>query len=276
MRFAPELILLLLYWWIPSVVGVDPSVVIQHSVEANQRDWAAAPEFNYCAKKKTDDGSRTYEELMIQGSRYEHLVAINDEPLSRDKQAHEAKDLQKTISQREHESPDERRRRIAAYEAARKRDHLLMDQLASAFSFTLAGEEELDGRQVYVLNAVPRKGYKPPNRDAAVLTGMKGKMWIDEQTYQWVKVQAHVVHSVSIAGFAARVVPGTEFNLEKMPVAAGVWQPKRFAMQAHAKILFLFSHRQQEDDTFFNYRPAGERVACGSPPERYSPAATSN
>lgn len=208
---------------------------------------------------------------MIEGSRYEHLVAINDRPLSPDKQADEAKDLQKVISQRKRESPEDRRRRIEAYEAGRKRDNVLMEELAKAFRFTLAGEDELDGRRVYVLDAVPRKGYKPPNRDAAVLTGMNGTLWIDQQTFQWIKVDAHVVHPVSIGGFAARVEPGTEFNLEKMPVASDVWQPKRFAMKARAKVLFLFSHRQQEDDTFFNYRPAGERLSCSSAPQ---PSAT--
>jgi len=264
MRMAPAFIVFLALWWLPNSAGVDPSVIIQRSVEANQRDWAAAPQFNYCAKKKTDSSTRTYEELMIEGSRYELLVAINDRPLSPDKQANEAKDLQKAVSQRKRESPEERRRRIAAYEAGRKRDHELTEEMAKAFRFTLAGEDELDGRRVYVLHAVPKKGYKPPNRDAAVLTGMNGTLWIDQQTYQWLKVEAHVVHPVSIGGFAARVEPGTEFKLEKMPVAPGVWQPKRFAMKARAKILFLFSHRQQEDDTFFNYVPAGERVACGS------------
>jgi hypothetical protein len=270
MRILPAFILFLVSWWLPSSAGMDPSVMIQRSVEANQRDWAAAPQFDYCAKKKTDNGTRTYEELMIQGSRYEHLVAVNDRPLSPDQQADEAKDLQKVISQRKRESPDDRRRRIAAFEAGRKRDHVLMEELAKAFRFTLAGEDELDGRRVYVLHAVPKKGYKPPNRDAAVLTGMNGTLWIDQQTYQWVKVDAHVVHPVSIGGFAARVEPGTEFQLEKMPVAPDVWQPKRFAMKARAKVLFLFSHRQQEDTSFFDYRPVGERLACTST----QPAAT--
>jgi hypothetical protein len=137
-----------------------------------------------------------------------------------------------------------------------------MEELTKAFSFTLIGEARIDGRGVYVLDALPRKGYKPLNRDAAVLTGMNGKLWIDQRTFQWVKVQAHVVHPVSIGGFAARVVPGTEFKLEKMPVTAEVWQPKHFSMKAHAKILFLFSHRQQEDDTFFNYVPTNRRLTC--------------
>lgn len=52
-----------------------------------------------------------------------------------------------------------------------------------------------------------------------MLRGMEGELWIDEATFQWVKVQARVIRPVSIEGFLARVEPGTRFELEKMPVA---------------------------------------------------------
>jgi hypothetical protein len=64
------------------------------------------------------------------------------------------------------------------------------------------------------------------------------------------------VRPVSIAGFLARVQPGTRFELEKMPVANGIWLPKHFAMKSSARILFLFRHHSQEDETYFNYQNA--------------------
>jgi hypothetical protein len=85
---------------------------------------------------------------------------------------------------------------------------------------------------------------------------MEGKLWIDKQTYQWVRVEAEVVHPVSIAGFLAQVQPGTRFELDKMPVAEGLWLPKHFSMKAQAKILFLFSHNTQDDETYFDYHKA--------------------
>ncbi|MGE5322494.1 MAG: hypothetical protein ACM3SW_06510 [Actinomycetota bacterium] len=243
--------------------AADPAAIIQRSVEANQRDWAAAPEFNYRQRQKSDDGTRSYEELMIEGSRYERLIAMNGHALSPEREAAEARKLQKVIADRKNESADDRRRRIAKYEAGRKRDHLLMEQLTKAFVFTSGGEQTLDGRRVYVLHATPRPGYKPPNRDTTVLTGMNGTLWIDTETYQWVKVEAHVVHPVSIAGFAARVEPGTRFELEKMPVAPGIWLPKHFAMQAHARVLFFFHHHDSEDDTYSDYVPVATRKPSG-------------
>jgi hypothetical protein len=48
---------------------------------------------------------------------------------------------------------------------------------------------------------------------------MQGKLWIDKDSFQWVKVEAQVMHPVSIEGFLAKVEPGTHFELEKEPVA---------------------------------------------------------
>jgi hypothetical protein len=53
--------------------------------------------------------------------------------------------------------------------------------------------------------------------------------------------------------------------LENVPVAENVWLPKHFAMQASAKILLLFNHNQQEDETYFNYRKAEPNQDLSSP-----------
>jgi len=130
---------------------------------------------------------------------------------------------------------------------------MLLEQMTVAFDFSLLGEQDLMGHRVYVLKATPRNGYRPPNRDSAVLTGMEGTLWIDHDSFQWVKVQARVVHPVSIEGFLARVEPGTEFEFEKEPVSADIWLAKHFSMKSNARVLFVFPHRGQEDDSYFNY-----------------------
>lgn len=236
--------------------SVDAHTIIERSVQANNVDWHQAPEYDYFETDRDTQGTKTYQVMMILGSPYERLVAINGKPLPPDKQRAEQEKLEQAIAARQKESPRQRAQRIAKYEKDRKRDHLLMDQLTEAFDFTLQGTQELGTREVYLLKATPRAGYQPPNSQAKVLTGMEGQLWIDTKTYQWVKVEATVVHPVSIAGFLARVDPGTRFELEKEPVAENVWLPKHFAMKANAKILLMFNHNQQEDDTYFDYRKA--------------------
>jgi hypothetical protein len=229
--------------------------IIQRSTEANRADWKATPNYDFRELDRGPGGhTRTHEVTMILGSPYERLIGVDGKPLSPQQKAGEERKLQEAIQARQHESAEERAKRIASYEKSRSRNHLLIDQLTLAFDFELLGEQQLGPYNVYVLKATPRPGYKPPNREAEVLTGMQGELWIDEKTFQWVKVEAQVIHPVSIEGFLATVERGTRFELEKMPVANDIWLPKHFSMRARAKILFFFSHNQQEDQTYFDYR----------------------
>jgi hypothetical protein len=230
------------------------SEIIQRSVAANQADFEAAPDFNYKETNRSGRESRTYQVTMIEGSPYRRLIAINGEPLSTSQQQREMQKQQREIEKRRSESPSDRQKRIADYEKERKRDHEMMQQLTKAFNFTYVGQENVRGFQVWSLKAKPRPGYHPPNIETEVLPGMQGQLWIDQKSYQWVKVTAQVVRPVSIVGFLARVEPGTRFELEMSPVEGDIWQISHFSMQSKAKVLGLFNHASQEDSSYFDYQ----------------------
>jgi hypothetical protein len=204
---------------------------------------------------------------MILGSPYNRLIAVNGQPLSRQDNAKEQGKMEQVVAQRRAESASQRQKRIANYEKDRRRDHLMMQQLTVAFDFKLIGSRTVDSRDVYVLRATPRRGYKPPNMETQVLPGMRGELWIDKKTFQWVKVTAHVIHPVSIEGFLAQVQPGTRFELEKMPVDDGIWLAKHFEMKSSSKVLFLFNRTDQDDNTFFDYHKISDSdsAVAGTP-----------
>ena len=83
-----------------------------------------------------------------------------------------------------------------------------MAEMAKAFDFKLAGEDTINGRRCFVLDATPKAGYRPPNRETKVLTGMRGTMWVDTRAYRWVKVHAEVFRPVTFGLFFARVRQG--------------------------------------------------------------------
>jgi hypothetical protein len=234
----------------------NANTIIQRSVEANKRDWDAAPKFDCSELDRTHEGTKTYEDTMILGSQYQRLIAANGKPLTPAQAADEKRKLENTISERRNESPQKRAERIAKYEDERKRDHSMMEEMVKTFDFKLLGETKLGGHAVYFLQASPRPGYHPPNMETEALTGMQGKLWIDEKTFQWVKVVAKVTHPVSIKGFLAQLEPGTYFELEKIPVAPGIWLAKHFSMRSRAKVLKLIPKNGEEDDTYFNYHNA--------------------
>ena len=230
--------------------------IIKRSVEAGNRDFAIEPQFDCTEENRNAQGAKTYEDLMIDGSVYQRLVAANGKSLSESQQAKEAQKLQAETEKRKRENSEQRKQRIAKYQADRKRDHALLGEMVRAFEFRLIGREQMEGHQVYVLEANPRPDYHAPSTEAQALTGMNGKLWIDTETFQWVKVEASVTRPVSIKGFLARVEPGTRFELHKTPVAPGVWLAKTFSMNSQAKVLMLFQRRKWEESTFSNYHPA--------------------
>ena len=112
-------------------------------------------------------------------------------------------------AQRRSQSPGQRAARIADFEKERHRDQAMLSQLTRAFDFKLIGTRAEKRGRVWVLKATPKPGYQPPDMETQVLPGMEGELWIDQATYEWVKVTAEVIRTVSIEGFLARVEPGT-------------------------------------------------------------------
>jgi hypothetical protein len=248
---------ILLGWALAGVVlgaqQPDVKTIIQRSVAANDRDFRAAPQFSYKEKDRVGKQIKAYQVTMIDGSPYQRLIAVGGKPLSKEQAAEELKKQQQETANRTAQSPQQRKDRIASYEKDRRRDHEMMGQLSEAFNFTLLGKKKIKTFNVWVLKATPRPGYKPPNMETQVLPGMEGELWIDEKTYQWVKVTARVIHPVSIEGFLAQVEPGTQFEIEKAPVGGGIWQITHFSMQSHAKVLFLVNRASEEEDWFYDF-----------------------
>jgi hypothetical protein len=239
--------------------GPDVQEIIERSVVANNSDWQAAPEYDYTEQDLTGETRKTYEVRMLLGSPYRQLVEVDGQPLPAASRESEQREMANAVAHRRAESTSDRARRIAGYEKDRKRDQLLMDQITKAFDFEFVAERQELSRDVYVLRAVPRKNYHPPAMEARVLTGMRGELWIDKSTFQWVKVTATVIHPVSIEGVLARVEPGTYFELEKMPVADGIWLPKHFRMKSRSRILSIFNHRTQADETYSDYHKSAPK-----------------
>ena len=238
----------------------NPSDIVQRSVANTNRDWAAAPQFDFTEHDTIVTHGRTavstYRVLMIDGSPYNKMISRNGHPLPPSDAAEEERKLRQEIARRRRESPAARQKRVAEYQRERRQDHELMSQMAAAFRYQLLGEETVDGRRCFVLAATPKPSYQPVNRDTKVLRGMRGRLWIDTQDYQWVKVHAEVFRPVAFGLFIARVQPGTQFTLEQQPVEGGLWLPVHFEVRVNASVLF-WSRNSVDNETYSGYRRAG-------------------
>jgi hypothetical protein len=259
-------------------LSAQPNVqeIVRKSVEATDRDWKEAPNYVYTLREveeKLDSHGRvksktvnTWEVSVLDGSEYKKLLRRDGKPLSQEERDAEERKYEAEKQRRAHESSSERAKRIAKYQKERKQDHAMMHEMATAFTFKLVGEETVDGHPCYVLDATPKPGYVPHSRETKVLTGMRGKMWIDKASYQWAKVEADVIHPVSFYAVAT-VGPGTKFVLEQAPVGDGIWQPKRFAVRVNASV-FWIARNSSEEDVYSNYRRVSGEAARSAGPQK--------
>jgi hypothetical protein len=238
----------------------NPDQIIRKSAETIQSDWEQAPRYSYLdrdveSKHRSPATVKTYKVLMVDGSPYNLVTAINDRLLSPGEQLEEQHKLEREIAKRQHESARDHEKRIAKYDRERAHNHEMLRAMVDAFQFQLAGEAVMDGHPCWVLDARPKPAYQPSTREGRILKGMQGRLWIDQRTYQWVKVHAEVVRSVSFYGFLAKVGPGTEFDLEQAPVTNDLWLAKRFSVRVKASALGLFSEDSAESETYRDYQP---------------------
>ena len=239
------------------------SDIVRKSIAANTADWRAQPEYSHreldVKTKGSSNGgtrveqSRTYEVTMIEGSPYYRLIAINNEPLSRAQEQQERTKLSREIRHRQDESASDRQTRIDKYQNERSEEHLLMQQMVSAFEFRYAGEQQVEGADCYVLDAIPNPDYRPSVERARVLTGMKGRLWIDKAHFHWAKVEAEVTKPVQFALFIAKVKPGTRFELDQAPVG-DVWLPKSFTESVNATVLGFYGMHSTDEEHYSDYR----------------------
>ena len=242
-----------------SAYSIQPDVqqIIRHSVAATEADWQQLSHFSDTERDADIRGrsttSRTYEVTIIDGSPYSRLVAVNDQALSPAEQAREAQKLRRVTEKRSRESASQRAKRLAQDQNGRNRIFNLLRSMASAFDFKIQGEGRLEGHDVYVITATPRPGYAPTSRETRVLTGTRGKLWIDKGDYKWVKVEAEVVKPVPFGWFIAKVDPGTSFLVQQSHVPNGPWLPQRVRVEVKAKVL-LFPKGYIHEETFQEYR----------------------
>ncbi len=253
---------LLACFCLPATAGLDVVALVSKSVAQTERNWREAPNYvhtEHDIQEKLDGKGqsktrvdKTYEVYVIDGSQYNRLLAVNGKPLAPEADRAEQARMKAETERRLHESPSQRAKRVAKYERERSQDQAMMREMASAFDWKLAGEDQVNGRAAYVLEATPKRGYVSKMRDLKVLTGMKGKLWIDKAESQWVKVEAEVVRPVSFYAVAT-VSPGTKFILEQEPVGEGLWMPKHFAVRVNSSVLF-FARNSNDDERYSGYK----------------------
>jgi hypothetical protein len=242
----------------------DPREIVRRSTEENRRNEKLAESYTFIERQEEhslDSHGRierrtvkTYDVTLTEGSPYRRLVARDDKPLPPNEERKERQKLEKSIAERRAETPQQREKRLADWRRQREHDRQFLREVPDAFDFRMAGEETVDGRPVYVIDATPRPDYRPKSTAGKFVPKMKGRLWIDQKTYDWVKTEAETIDTVSLGGFALRFSPGTRLTLLQVRVNDEIWLPKRISVKAQGRLLLLKKISGEVDLTYGDYK----------------------
>jgi hypothetical protein len=243
---------------------IDPSVldvrqIVESSIAATQRHWQERLRSTYMqrdenrrldsagrVKSKEIEVSRT---ILVNGVPFEQLVERNGQPPS----IEEERKQKEKIDKLKRETPEQRAARVREQE---EQTLSLVREVPKAFDFQFAGEEVVNGRPAYVLQATPRPGYHAQGRYGAMFSKVAGRLWVDKQDLGWIRVDGQVIQPFSIGLFLARVLRGSRITMEQMRVDDRIWMPARVEVRAATKILFVKSLVIERVLTYSEYRLA--------------------
>jgi hypothetical protein len=243
----------------------DPGEIIRRSVTAELENSKRAK--NYTFLQRTEDRefndagqvkskqSKTYDVTMLQGSSYRRLIERNDRPLLPKEEKKEQDKLRSSLVDRRNESPAQSEKRQSEYDNRPGRNRAMLNEIPDAFDFRFRAEEEIDSRPVYVIEGTPRAGYRPQNADARILLPkIKLTVWIDKADFDWVRINAEVIETITWGLCLFKMSPGARFELQQTRVNDEVWLPKHTRVLMSARVAFVKKLNVEQEATFKNFR----------------------
>ncbi|MGJ5815001.1 hypothetical protein [Paludibaculum fermentans] len=255
----------------------DPNAILRRSLERDRLNNARAKDYTYTqrAEKRDLDSkgkvkntqSDTFDVIMIGERPYSRKIAHNDQPLPAKEAAKAQREFDNELRKRQEENPGERRKRIGEEEKRRQEGRDFLAEIPDAFLLSLVGSDMVDGHPAWIIDAQPRPGYQGKAKRWDLLTKFKGRIWVDQQEYQWVRVEAETIAPVSFGWILARLDPGARLTFRQARINSEVWLPVHAVTHLDARLGLLKKMRADVEVTWKDYRkfqtdsrllPAGE------------------
>jgi hypothetical protein len=242
----------------------DLREIVRRSVSHHQMNWALKRQYT-CVERTTEkefdpggkvksNESKVYDVSILYDEPYERLIEKNGKPLSGKDDQKERDKLARFMEKRAHDTPEQAQKRVAKLEKEREKEVDYLREIPDAYDFRSLGEEKVDGKDTWVIQAEPHPGYQAKQGDAKYFAKIHGKIWIDKADYQWAKVDAETMDTISFGVVLFRLFKGSRLEFEQTRVNDEVWLPKLEKITAAGR-LGLFKKASFESlVTFENFR----------------------
>lgn len=201
--------------------------------------------------KKTE--TRVSEHFNIDGTSYRKVVERNGKPLPEADARKEQEKMDKEIAKRRGESPEQRKKRIDAHNKEVNEGIRFREEVMRAFRFQLEGEEKVNGFAAWRITGIPRADFQPKSRDGRMLSKVRGKIWVDRGSGEWLKFELETLEKLTFGAFLASVAPGATISAQQFRVSEELWHPEWMRVQLNARALWKKLHANVET-SYSNFR----------------------
>ena len=260
----------------------DPYDLVRRSISQDQLDWVRMKDYTWQARsveKRLDSHGNVesikreaWETVMLNGQPYRRTMERDGKLLSPEEQRSEQKKLDRETEKLSSETPAEKQRRLEEAEKRRRREFAFLSEIPELFDLKYEGVSTVDGRPVWVVSGVPRPGAKAKSGDAKMLLKVRGRMWIDQATYQWARVEAETTDTISWGLFLARLHPGAKMVFEQTEVTGELWFPKRLLLTGSGRVGLVKRLAQDEEIEWSHYRrfSVDSKIVTEPPPNSHN------
>ena len=105
-----------------------------------------------------------------------------------------------------------------------------------------------------MIEARPKPGYRAVHSQAKNFAKVRATIWIEQETYHWVKVDADVLNTISVDFGLLRVAPGSSMHFEQTRVNDEIWLPSSMLVRFEVRLALLKVLRGDYDIRYSDYR----------------------
>lgn len=234
-----------------SLHAQDVDAILQRNREADKHNDERAKQYTYVEEtdnfeydkhgqaKKT--GSVTNDVIFVEGASYKRLVARDGKPLPPKEEAKEEKKLQQTAEERR------KARRKGLLNFSRSFS-VSGDDLLKFCDHRLVGEEEIHGRQAWVIEFTPQKGRVPANQHEKDVLSFQTKVWVDEEEGVTAKLMLLVI------GDGTFMKPGSSMTIEIAKINDDAWLPVFTVFDARIQIALVIRDSLRSEARNSNFK----------------------
>jgi hypothetical protein len=182
-------------------------------------------------------------------------IEHNGQPLTAEETAAEKERLQAILA-----SPESLARHNRREEGSRTYATELLRSMPKAMLWSyVPGQPQLPGADTpaIVLDFKPDPGFKPPSLITEGLTGIAGRVWIDEKTHCVTRIEGQILHPVDFGwgGILARVKEGGHVQFEQRRITDRRWLYSHLSEHLTIREVLVHTTQENSDLSAFDVQP---------------------